>query len=81
VSSGVGPPSPDDAPGRSLGALLILLLLILLTPLSRQGAAASIRLAAPAFVPLAAEAASRVVDDLGAAFGALLDAEQRRGRR
>ena len=73
--------TPDDGdpyPTLSVGALLILLLLILLASRTRRQAAGGIRLATPAFVPLAPGAASQVASELGAAVGELLDTERRR---
>ena len=69
---------PERNPDLSLGALLILLLFIVFVGGDRRRAAGRIRLAAPAFVPLAPDAAGQVADELGSAFGALLDAERRR---
>lgn len=73
--------TPDELnpfPSMSAGALLILLLLILFAGRTRRQAAGAIRLATPAFVPLAHDAASQVASELGAAVGELLDAERRR---
>jgi len=68
----------DSSPRLSAAALLILLLLIVVAGRTRRQAAGGIRLATPAFVPLAHDAASQVASDLGAAVGELLDAERRR---
>jgi hypothetical protein len=75
--------TPDDldpSPRLSAGALLILLLLIVFVGRTRREAAGGIRLATPAFVPLAPGAASQLASELGAAVGDLLDAERRRSQ-
>ncbi|MEX2135944.1 MAG: hypothetical protein WEB29_03140 [Chloroflexota bacterium] len=72
------PNAADSLPSISAGALLILLLLILFAGRTRRQAAGGIRVATPAFVPLAQDAASQVASELGAAVGELLDAERRR---
>lgn len=78
MRAGRTPNAADPSPRLSLGALLILLLLLLLAGSARRQAASDIRLATPAFVPLAPAAASQVASELGAAIGELLDAERRR---
>jgi hypothetical protein len=66
------------SPSLSVAAVLILLLLILFTRSARRKAVGGIRLAAPAFVPLAPDAVSQAASELGAAVGELLDAERHR---
>lgn len=67
---------PEAADERlSFGSLLVVLVLIVCASSTRRRAAGGIRVASPSFVPLPPDAARRVADELGAAFGALLDAE------
>jgi len=64
--SAEGPPElPEGTTGLSLGSLLILLLFILFAGADRRRAAGGIRLATPAFVPLAPDAATQVASELG----------------
>lgn len=67
---------PDGAPALRLAGFLILLLFILLGDQRRQLAQA-IRLAPPAFVPLASDAAGRFAHEFGTAYAELVEAEQR----
>jgi hypothetical protein len=72
---------PERTDGLSVGALLILLLLIVFASSARRRAAGGIRLASPAFVPLAPGAATEVAGALGAAVGELVAATRRGGLR
>ena len=66
----------EGTDGLSAAALLVLLVVIVLAASARRRAAGGIRVASPAFVPLAAEAASEVADALGALVGELLAGTQ-----
>lgn len=68
---------PELRPGPSLAAGLLVLLFIVLARSARRRAAGGIRLAPPAFVPLPADAASRLARDLGTAYAAWLATELR----
>ncbi len=74
------PDQMGSQPTISAAAVLILLLLILFVSRTRRQAAGGIRLATPACVPLADDAASQVANELGTAVGELLDAERRRSK-
>lgn len=68
----------DEPAAGSLTGFLLLVLLILFTGPARRRASRGIRLAPPATIPLAADAADHVANDLGMALSALIDAERRR---
>lgn len=73
---------PAPAAGSSaLNAwtFMVVLLFVLLASSQRRRAAGGIRLAAPAFVPLAPDSARQIASELGAAVGELIDAERRKG--
>ena len=57
---------------------LLLLLFVLFAVGRRDKLSGSLRLAPPAFVPLASDAASRFAHELGTAYAELIEAEQRR---
>jgi hypothetical protein len=75
------PELPERTESLSVGALLILLFLIVFAGSARRRAAGAIRLASPAFVPLAPDAATEVAGALGAAVGELLEPSRRGGER
>jgi hypothetical protein len=68
---------PPDLSGLSPILQLFVLLFVLLAVGRRAKLSGGIRLAPPAFVPLASDAASRFALELGTAYGELLGAELR----
>jgi hypothetical protein len=61
--------------------LQLFLVLVLVVVVGRRAKlSGGIRLAPPAFVPLASDAASRFAHELGTAYAELIEAEQRLGK-
>lgn len=72
--------APLDLSGLSPIMQLILLLFVIFAVGRRAKLRGGLRLAPPAFVPLASDAASRFAHEFGRAYAKLIDAEQRRGQ-